>query len=158
MISERKLAANRKNALRSTDPRTAAGKARSSRNAFKHGLAICICQDVIKSAEIERLAEAIVGDQTALPVGHARAAAEAQLELNRVREYRTSLIRLEQVRPAAFRPSDDGQGRNPTITSAEENAQPILEALPILEKLQRYERRAFSRRKRQFRNLQSLSG
>lgn len=37
MTSERKALANRRNALKSTGPRTAAGKARSSRNATKHG-------------------------------------------------------------------------------------------------------------------------
>jgi len=37
-ISERKLAANKANALVSTGPRTTAGKAMSSRNATKHGL------------------------------------------------------------------------------------------------------------------------
>jgi hypothetical protein len=36
--SERKLRANRANAQRSTGPRTAAGKAVSSRNACKHGI------------------------------------------------------------------------------------------------------------------------
>jgi hypothetical protein len=37
-ISQRKLAANRANALLSTGPRTFEGKARSGRNALKHGL------------------------------------------------------------------------------------------------------------------------
>jgi len=37
-VSERKIAANRRNALRSTGPKTTRGKARSSRNARKHGL------------------------------------------------------------------------------------------------------------------------
>jgi hypothetical protein len=36
--SERRRAANRRNAQRSTGPRTAAGKRRASRNALKHGL------------------------------------------------------------------------------------------------------------------------
>jgi hypothetical protein len=36
-ISEKRLAANRENAKRSTGPRTTEGKARSSRNAVKHG-------------------------------------------------------------------------------------------------------------------------
>jgi hypothetical protein len=37
-ISEAKLTANRANAEKSTGPRSEEGKARSSRNAFKHGL------------------------------------------------------------------------------------------------------------------------
>src|SRR5687767_8036886 len=36
--SARRVAANRRNAQRSTGPRTAAGKRRASRNALKHGL------------------------------------------------------------------------------------------------------------------------
>jgi hypothetical protein len=38
MSSEKRIAANRKNARRSTGPKTPEGKARSSRNARKHGL------------------------------------------------------------------------------------------------------------------------
>jgi len=38
MASAAQIATNRRNALRSTGPRTAAGKARSRRNAHKHGL------------------------------------------------------------------------------------------------------------------------
>jgi hypothetical protein len=38
MSSEKQIAANRANARRSTGPNTSAGKARSRRNAWKHGL------------------------------------------------------------------------------------------------------------------------
>jgi len=41
MVSERKRAANRANAKKSTGPRSARGKEKSSRNAIKHGL---LCQ------------------------------------------------------------------------------------------------------------------
>src|SRR5262249_31735898 len=37
-ISERRLAANRANALKSTGPRTAEGKERASKNTLKHGV------------------------------------------------------------------------------------------------------------------------
>ena len=37
-VSEKQLAANRRNALRSTGPRTPEGKARAARNSLKHGL------------------------------------------------------------------------------------------------------------------------
>src|SRR2546425_13047035 len=37
-VSERRLQANRRNALRSTGPKTARGKRTVSRNAIKHGL------------------------------------------------------------------------------------------------------------------------
>ena len=40
MASERQIAANRRNAKKSSGPRSAVGKARSRRNALRHGLAI----------------------------------------------------------------------------------------------------------------------
>jgi hypothetical protein len=41
----RKDDANRANARRSTGPRTAAGKARASRNAVRHGLSVSVLAD-----------------------------------------------------------------------------------------------------------------
>src|SRR5262245_60309851 len=45
-VSAAKRAANRRNARRSTGPRTAAGKARAARNACRHGLTACPLDDL----------------------------------------------------------------------------------------------------------------
>src|SRR5262245_56004651 len=59
MTSERKIAANRLNARKSTGPRTAAGKANASRNALQHGLAAIVHKHPVLSAEVEGFAEAL---------------------------------------------------------------------------------------------------
>ena len=44
MVSDRKLAANRENAKKSSGPKSQTGKHRSARNALSHGLAVPIGQ------------------------------------------------------------------------------------------------------------------
>jgi hypothetical protein len=51
-VSAKKLRANRRNARRSTGPRTSAGKQRASRNATTHGL---FCQDLVLKGESHEL-------------------------------------------------------------------------------------------------------
>ena len=48
MISEKQQRANRENAKKSTGPRTAEGKARSSKNGIKHGL---LARDAVMAGE-----------------------------------------------------------------------------------------------------------
>src|SRR6202011_2459882 len=57
--SERKRAANRRNARSSTGPRTAAGKARVTQNALRHGLNVAVADDPLLTEDVERLARAI---------------------------------------------------------------------------------------------------
>lgn len=52
MTTEARIKANRKNATRSTGPRTPKGKRRASRNATTHGL---LAQDVLLEDENEQL-------------------------------------------------------------------------------------------------------
>jgi hypothetical protein len=133
MPSERKIAANRSNAQKSTGPRSGAGRQR--RNALRHGLAISIRTDPAYNDDIEQLAEMMSRARGRQHVSdNARDAAQALLDLNRIRKIRASLF--------------------DTIYFAD-TADPnrLAELNDKLRKLERYERRAYSRRKRALQNL-----
>jgi hypothetical protein len=89
MATAKQVAANRANAARSTGPRTPAGQAKSSRNAFRHGLSLPLPWDLTTATEIARLALAIAGEN---PCGQRLMAASefaaAQCELMRIRALR----------------------------------------------------------------------
>jgi hypothetical protein len=89
VISAARCEANRANALASTGPRTADGKAISARNARRHGLSLPALRDPALSDEIGALARAIAGPQ-ASPRRFALACrvAAAQIDLVRVRRAR----------------------------------------------------------------------
>jgi hypothetical protein len=99
VASEKQIAANRANALKSTGPRTAAGRATSSRNAYRHGLSVPVAPDTGARAAVDSLARAIAGETAgedqpeaarADQLEAARALAVAQLELKRIREARVA--------------------------------------------------------------------
>ena len=100
MTSDRQQRANRANAKSSTGPKTAAGKARSAQNAFRHGLNVPVRSDPLLAPEIEATALRISGpyadDET---MEGARRIAEAQCDLNRVRNRRRLLITQFLVDP-----------------------------------------------------------
>ena len=60
MASERQLTANRRNAQKSTGPKSRAGKRRASQNANRHGLSARNLLDADWIATIEALAKKIV--------------------------------------------------------------------------------------------------
>src|ERR1700730_14361095 len=98
MASERQIAANRRNAGKSTGPRSSSGKKRASQNAFRHGLT-----RRLSSAEFDRgvetLARQIAGDtEDKIKIELARDAAAAELELARVKRVKVALVE----RVAAF--------------------------------------------------------
>ena len=53
MATDRQIAANRRNGSLGRGPKTSAGKARSSRNALKHGLSIPVNRDKSLRGQIE---------------------------------------------------------------------------------------------------------
>jgi hypothetical protein len=129
MPSERQIAANRRNAKKSSGPRTADGKARSRRNSLRHGLSVtsgmipAFEQDVVVLAR----ALSLVDDD----IGAALIAAEAEIDLLRIRQHRATLIEGSRTRAEP----------------------PCFDLADKLNALERYERRAFSRRNRAFRAM-----
>jgi len=96
MASNRQIAANRRNAGRSTGPRTSAGKKRAARNADRHGLGATLISGAEHEKRVERLARKIAGNaRHPLILECARAAAEAELQLARVR--RAKVILTERI-------------------------------------------------------------
>ena len=145
MTTDAKARANRRNALRSTGPRTAEGKARSRRNAYKHGLSIPLDA---ADPEVEELVEVIAKLEGMF--GEARdmirSAAREQCQLARVQQTRVKLIndQIEKTR-------DD---KDQCVTADERIARAVVETVPDLEALERYERRALSRLRKKLRKLQ----
>lgn len=129
MTSDRKIASNRKNAQNSTGPRSERGRHHSSRNALRHGLAIAIGSDPSFSKDIEALATALARGGGAIAGELARQVAEAEFELQRIRN----------LKAARF---------NAVLGNPDARFGDYFELSESLAQLERYERRAFSRRKR----------
>jgi hypothetical protein len=135
MASEKQIAANRTNAKKSTGPRTAVGKLKSSRNAFRHGLSGPLLSNPATSAKLDWIAGEVAGHQAS---NHQKAAAQdfarAQVELLRIRS-----IRSEQLAKTVLNDSTD---RN-------------MRELKRLASLDRYERYALTKRRRSSRGIRS---
>ena len=139
MATAKQVVANRRNGSLGSGPKTSAGKARSSRNALKHGLSIPVNRDKTLRRQIEVLARILAQSEAGNLFGQARAAAEAELELARAR------AALEAVLMRA--------GITAEWNGGPERGAALIDVLPELERLERYERRAFSRRRRALRAL-----
>ena len=173
MASERQIAANRRNARKSIGPRSGGGKKRASRNAYRHGLTVSITSTAAFAKQLDKLARKIAGGtEDPILLERARAIAQAELDLARVRRAKVALIE----RASAFGELDPPRsftsvtrvirflnafypGRvalpKPLDSSAtmprqepDRTAEAVRRVLPQLRKLDRYERRAAAHRER----------
>lgn len=65
MATEKQIAANRRNAAKSTGPRTELGKARARMNALRHGLAVALGnQAVMSDVVLEELSDRLARIET----------------------------------------------------------------------------------------------
>ena len=93
---------------RNTGPRTRAGKRRSSFNAIRHGLAAAHRRQHAPAAAVERLAQAICGDQQDGLYSAARAIAENEFVLSAIRQQKIVVIeRLKEATAIALRKGDN---------------------------------------------------
>jgi hypothetical protein len=177
MASERQIAANRRNAKRSSGPRSAAGKDRASNNAYRHGLFSTRARAAV-AKETEAFARKIA-DRTsgAIALEHARIVAEANNELALMRDAKRALIDRTDIfgdfktppqiptdpskvpwlmSPAQERRFLLAKAKDPLTPEQQEEAErsaAIKCVLSELTKLSLYEKRAAARRDRTIRKL-----
>jgi len=93
LTSKRKIQANRANARLSTGPRTSRGRVRSAQNAFRHGLSLPVQADPLLFDQIQILANQIAGPQASAHIKMlALRVADAQIDLYRVRTLRHQFL------------------------------------------------------------------
>jgi hypothetical protein len=93
MASERQIAANRANAQKSTGPKTLAGRLKSSRNAYRHGLSNPMRLDPAMSAKADAIAHALASETSdEAQLAKAQDLAQAQLELLSIHRIRAQLM------------------------------------------------------------------
>jgi hypothetical protein len=139
MATDRQIAANRRNGSLGRGPKTSAGKARSSRNALKHGLSIPVNRHKTLRRQIEVLARILAQSEAEIVFGQARALAEAELELARARAASEAVLARTGVTAKWNGGPEEGAA--------------LIHVLPELQRLERYERRAFSKRRRALRDF-----
>jgi hypothetical protein len=172
MTSVRKGKTNRANAQASTGPRTTRGKVHASQNARRHGLSQSALTDPVVSEHVDRLARALAGESADDEVFQlARRTAQAQVEVQQVRYARYQLFLRTMSIPgydsqANLRKKDKMVIRCLRTTGpftpmpddvvgflysfpegADKFATIVMDKVRELFLLDRYERRALSRRK-----------
>jgi hypothetical protein len=137
MTRRRTRATVGRNATASTGPKSKEGKARSSRNAFRHGLAQPLVLDARLHEQLEKLTGLIAAPRSYDTALHAaRCIAETQIDL----------LRIQGVRQRAYRnfvAASPSMEFDATAYSFDD----LMALVYELERVERYRKRALARRK-----------
>jgi cysteinyl-tRNA synthetase len=151
MVSDRQLAANRRNAQKSSGPRSPAGKKRTSHNAYRHGLAAKAGASPDFLHQVERLAREIAEKNDNI-VAPSDALTVAESVLTMVRVQRAKLALIQQITLEASPNTNASTLIEASAVVASQDvysaADKIRRVLVELARLDRYEQRARSRRNR----------
>jgi hypothetical protein len=181
VASERQIAANRRNALKSTGPKSDQGKKRAARNSTRHGLNNT--SSGADNEEVESRARQIgAGFFEGSILEQVRTAARAQLRLERIQELKAEVVdRISEFDAVKLRPRP-----KPITAGIRDNRvqqfnqrsdwrrvdllypidpddrdrinQQLRRSLPELKRLDRYERRAISERERAMKEIFEIYG
>lgn len=127
MASEKQIAANRRNAMRSTGPKSRLGKFRSSRNALRHGFSLGRALDPASLRRVNFLKRKLLG-------------ADANEDMDRAaEEFARAQVHISRIRKTQSKALAE-------LAKAPESDQ--AQAIRRLGALDRYERYAFTMRER----------
>jgi hypothetical protein len=157
MVSEKRIEANRRNAQKSTGPRSIDGRARSSMNALRHGITgqVSIMTVEDRGAHDKFVQELIAGLQPegAVELQFASVIAEDFWRLQRIRAVENDMLALGNFSDAAAIDVD-----HPEIHASLTRAQTFLDQSKDFERLTLYEQRinrAIEKNRKQLGELQA---
>jgi hypothetical protein len=160
MATDKQIAANRRNALRSTCPRTPLGKSRSRANSLRYGILSKVMAAPALVADAQKLAIKVAREHGKPDdCVEAQTVADAEQIILQLRAVRARLLDRSSPEHVPSSQANDarcsGDDGIPVIAKAGDNdlGSAYLTRLPALSRIDRHEKTALLRRQRALRSL-----